>query len=73
MSSEDRISGMKSALEEFGAEFSTVEDTSGGCGAFYKIHVVADKFQGMPPVKRQREVHALLHEFIHDVHGVTVR
>ncbi len=67
------MAGMQAALGEYGAEFYTVEDTSGGCGAFYKIHVVSEKFQGMPPVKRQREVHSLLHDFIHDVHGVTVR
>lgn len=73
ISSEDRIKGMESALEAYGAEHFRVEDTSGGCGAFYNIFVVAPQFQGMPLVKRQREVHKILHDFIKDVHGVTLR
>ena len=73
LSSEERVSGMQAQLEEYGADFVNIKDTSGGCGAFFQIHVVSSKFEGMNPVKRQRKVHELLHDFIHDVHGISLR
>jgi len=73
LSSEERVVGMRKILDDFGAEFINIEDTSGGCGAFFHIHIVSSKFEGMPLVKRQREVQKILHEFIHDVHGTSIK
>mmetsp|Transcript_28032 Transcript_28032/g.54513 ORF Transcript_28032/g.54513 Transcript_28032/m.54513 type:complete len:110 (-) Transcript_28032:446-775(-) len=73
MDSHQRIFGMEAKLQDFGADSINIKDTSGGCGAFFNIHVVSAKFEGMPPVKRQREIHKLLHEFIHDVHGISLK
>mmetsp|Transcript_17432 Transcript_17432/g.27845 ORF Transcript_17432/g.27845 Transcript_17432/m.27845 type:complete len:150 (+) Transcript_17432:19-468(+) len=73
LNSEERVVGMQKILEDFGAEFINIEDTSGGCGAFFHIHIVSSKFEGMALVKRQREVQKMLHEFIHDVHGTSIK
>mmetsp|Transcript_12854 Transcript_12854/g.17761 ORF Transcript_12854/g.17761 Transcript_12854/m.17761 type:complete len:158 (-) Transcript_12854:472-945(-) len=73
LSSKERVEGMNKLLQDFGADFANVQDTSGGCGAFFHIHVVSAKFEGMPLVKRQRHVQKLLHDYIHDVHGTSIK
>jgi len=49
-----------------------VEDVSGGCGAFYKLLIVSDHFQGKNSVKRHREVQTLLKSYIKDMHGIAL-
>ena len=44
--------------EKLNSEFVEVKDVSGGCGSFYTVMVVSEKFVGMPMVKQHRSVAA---------------
>jgi BolA-like protein 3 len=50
----------------------SVEDTSGGCGSFFAIHVVSEKFNGLMMVKQHRLVNDILKDHIKDIHGMTL-
>ncbi len=53
-------------------ELLDVQDVSGGCGAFFKLLVVTDAFEGKTTVARHRLVQALLKEDIKSMHGITM-
>lgn len=50
----------------------SIEDTSGGCGAFFRINVVSDAFAGKSLVKQHRMVKDAIATEISAVHGVTI-
>lgn len=56
--------------EGLAPEVVQIEDTSGGCGAFYRILVVSDAFKGKGVVAQHRLVQGLLSEDIKDIHGL---
>ena len=55
-----------------GATYCTVEDTSGGCGAFYRVRVVSSLFDGLSPLAQHRKVQAALAKDIGAMHGLTI-
>ena len=50
----------------------TVEDTSGGCGAMYKIEIESPLFNGVNLVKQHRMVTETLKKEIGEMHGLTI-
>lgn len=54
------------------AERVTVTDVSGGCGAFYRVAVVAAAFRGKPTIAQHRAVNAVLEAEIGKMHGLTL-
>ena len=63
------ISILKRSL---GASKVEVTDVSGGCGAFFKILVVAPVFNGIPMVKAHRLVLEALEKDVGKMHGLTI-
>ncbi|GAX77886.1 hypothetical protein CEUSTIGMA_g5328.t1 [Chlamydomonas eustigma] len=55
-----------------GASSIVVQDTSGGCGSFYKIEIVAPEFRGQSVVKQHQLVHKILKEEMADWHGLNL-
>lgn len=49
-----------------------VEDVSGGCGAFFRVHVSATTFAGKTKVAQHRMVNELLKEELKNMHGITI-
>ncbi|KAG2426694.1 hypothetical protein HYH02_014734 [Chlamydomonas schloesseri] len=49
-----------------------VQDTSGGCGAMYRIAIQAADFKGQSIVKQHQLVHKLLAEDLKRWHGLTL-
>lgn len=49
-----------------------VEDTSGGCGAFFRLLVVSPEFKGLSIVKQHRYVNELLRDIVTNIHGLTL-
>ncbi|EFJ44525.1 bola-like protein [Volvox carteri f. nagariensis] len=50
-----------------------VQDTSGGCGAMYRISIVAEDFKGQSIVKQHQLVHKILAEDLRQWHGLTLQ
>ncbi len=49
-----------------------IEDTSGGCGAFFRIVVVSPAFEGKRTMARHRVVQGAIAESIKGMHGLTL-
>jgi BolA-like protein 3 len=58
--------------EKLSATHCTVEDTSGGCGAFFRVVCVSPMFEGMRPLAQHRAVQAVLSAEIGAMHGLTI-
>jgi stress-induced morphogen len=58
---------------ELKASVLRVEDTSGGCGAFFQVLVVSPAFTGLSLVKQHRLVNATLKPHIANLHGLTLQ
>ncbi len=58
---------------KLGAMHVAVADKSGGCGAFFDIHVVSPSFEGMTTMKQHRAVNEALAAEIASCHGVTLK
>ncbi len=56
----------------FSPSHLSVEDTSGGCGAFFRLEIVSKNFEGISMVKQHRAVNELLKEEIKGIHGLTL-
>jgi large subunit ribosomal protein L21 len=57
---------------DLGATALHIEDTSGGCGAFFKLLVVSPQFTGLSLVKQHRLVNQILKPHIANLHGLTL-
>ena len=70
----DTVMAMTKKLEEtFGPDAVVqVEDTSGGCGSFYRVAVAAPSFAGVPRIKQHRLVNDALKSEIAEMHGLTI-
>ena len=68
-----KIEVMKSRLvAELSPTVLDIQDVSGGCGAFFKMLVVSDKFDGKTQLARHRLVQGILKNDIADMHGLTL-
>ena len=71
--SEQRQNAMKILLEnQFSPTHLNIKDVSGGCGAFYHILIVSDKFAGKLTLARHRQVQTTLKDIIPEMHGLTL-
>jgi stress-induced morphogen len=52
--------------------FLDLEDTSGGCGTFYRLVVASPSFDGLSLVKQHRRVKEVLKDEISAIHGLTI-
>lgn len=59
-------------VERLAAAHCSVEDTSGGCGAFYRVRCVAQAFEGLTPLAQHRKVQDVLRKDIGTMHGLTI-
>ncbi|KAF9076506.1 bola protein [Rhodocollybia butyracea] len=59
--------------EKFRPSALQVQDTSGGCGTFYSIHIASEAFKGLPMVKQHRLVTETLKEEIEGIHGLQIK
>ncbi len=50
-----------------------LRDVSGGCGAQFALHIVADAFEGVPLVRQQRLVNEALKDYLKTVHSLTMQ
>lgn len=50
-----------------------LRDVSGGCGAQFALHIVADAFEGVPLVRQQRLVNDALKDYLKTVHSLTMQ
>lgn len=50
-----------------------VDDTSGGCGDFFRVTVVSKKFEGVSLVMQHRMVNELLKKQFDEIHGLTLK
>lgn len=74
-SSEIRISDrIRQKLElEFCTEDVHITDTSGGCGTFFSIEIISEKFNGLKTFQRHKMVNKVLKEDIEQLHGLTLK
>lgn len=49
-----------------------VKDVSGGCGEFFNVTIVSDRFEGMGTLARHRAVNGLIKDEIKSLHGIVV-
>ena len=49
-----------------------LEDTSGGCGTFFRLVVASPRFEGVPLVKQHRLVKESIKDDIGAIHGLTI-
>ncbi|GLC36325.1 BolA-like protein 3 [Pleodorina starrii] len=63
-------SKLKAALKD--VKRVEVQDTSGGCGAMYRISIVAEDFKGQSIVKQHQLVHRVLADDLKQWHGLTL-
>jgi stress-induced morphogen len=49
-----------------------IEDSSGGCGTFFKIAVASTAFEGKTRVAQHRMVNDLLKEELKSMHGMSL-
>ena len=59
-------------ISQLPASQCEVEDTSSGCGAFYRITVTSAKFRGMTLIQQHRLVNEILKNEIPKLHGLTI-
>ena len=52
--------------------FLQLEDTSGGCGTFYRLVIASPRFEGVSLVKQHRMVKDAIKEDIAGIHGLTI-
>ena len=52
--------------------FLHLEDTSGGCGTFYRLVIASPSFEGVSLVKQHRMVKEAIREDIAAIHGLTI-
>ena len=52
--------------------FLHLEDTSGGCGTFYRVVVASTVFEGLPLVAQHRRVKESIKDDIAAIHGLTI-
>ena len=52
--------------------FLQLEDTSGGCGTFYRLVIAAPAFDGLSLVAQHRRVKEAIKEDIAAIHGLTI-
>ncbi|XAR62323.1 hypothetical protein NMG60_11017046 [Bertholletia excelsa] len=50
-----------------------VIDTSGGCGASFKIEIVSEQFEGKRLLERHRMVNAALAEEMKEIHALSIK
>ena len=70
----DTVMNMTKKLEAtFGPDAVVqVEDTSGGCGSFYRVAVASAAFAGTTRIKQHRLVQDALKSEIAEMHGLTI-
>ena len=70
----DTVTNMTKKLEAtFGPDAVVqVEDTSGGCGSFYRVAVASAAFAGTTRIKQHRLVQDALKSEIAEMHGLTI-
>ncbi|KAI3747462.1 hypothetical protein L6452_09919 [Arctium lappa] len=49
-----------------------VIDTSGGCGASFKVEIVTEQFEGKRLLERHRMVNGALAEEMKDIHALSI-
>ncbi|KAL1704392.1 bola protein [Schizophyllum commune] len=59
--------------ERFSPTHLAVQDTSGGCGAFYNIEIASPAFKGLPLVKQHKLVNEALKKEIEGIHGLQLK
>lgn len=52
--------------------FLHLEDTSGGCGTFYRLVIASPSFEGLSLVKQHRLVKEAIKQDIAGIHGLTI-
>lgn len=52
--------------------FQEVIDTSGGCGASFKVEIVSEEFEGKRLLERHRMVNGALAEEMKDIHALSI-
>lgn len=57
---------------ELDATTLEIEDTSGGCGAFFRLLVVSPKFTGLSLIKQHRLVNQTISQHLANLHGLTI-
>jgi len=69
------IDAVKAALQSNlqGVRRVEVEDLSDGCGSKFNALIVADSFEGVALLDRQRMVHAALKEEMKKIHALTMK
>uniref|UniRef100_A0A7S3G3C6 BolA-like protein n=1 Tax=Palpitomonas bilix TaxID=652834 RepID=A0A7S3G3C6_9EUKA len=50
-----------------------VVDKSGGCGASFAVHVVADEFEGKKITEQHRLVNSILKSHIAQIHAISLK
>lgn len=58
--------------QDFQPTYLKIDDTSGGCGAFYQITVVSTQFEGKMTLARHRAVQTTLKDIIPQIHGLNL-
>jgi stress-induced morphogen len=59
--------------DKLSAQVVKVDDVSGGCGSFYTVVVVSQKFEGLSTIKQHRAVTEVLEAEIGKMHGLTIK
>jgi len=59
--------------DKLNAQVVKVDDVSGGCGSFYTVVVVSQKFEGLSTIKQHRAVTEVLEAEIGKMHGLTIK
>jgi stress-induced morphogen len=59
--------------DRLSAQVVKVDDVSGGCGSFYTVVVVSEKFEGLSTIKQHRAVTEVLEAEIGKMHGLTIK
>ena len=58
---------------ELAATHIELEDTSGGCGTFFRLFVVSPKFSGLARVQQHRLINAAIRTELTALHGLTLQ
>ncbi|GFR45406.1 hypothetical protein Agub_g6781, partial [Astrephomene gubernaculifera] len=74
LASSDAEKAIAAKLKESikGVQHIEVQDTSGGCGAMYRIAITAEDFKDQPIVKQHQLVHRVLAEELKQWHGISL-
>jgi stress-induced morphogen len=49
-----------------------LQDTSGGCGQFFRLEVISRKFDNLSLVKQHRLVNSIIKAEVGEIHGLTI-